>query len=108
MRRRSAASASRARITSFSLTRSSARAASHSSAVTTGGVFMVGLLSTRVAEDAWDLFIELLLPAFVEAGAIGRDGLRPPVVTHAQPRAVALGRELERHLRVTEPAGPPA
>ena len=41
IRRRSAASASRARVSSFSFTSSCWRAASHSGSVTIGGVFMV-------------------------------------------------------------------
>ena len=50
IRRRSAASASRARVSSFSLTSMSARAASHSWGETTGGVFM-GLFLLEVLID---------------------------------------------------------
>src|SRR4029450_9139223 len=48
IRRRSAASASRARVNSFSLTSSSARAAADSSGDTIGGVFIADLLPVVV------------------------------------------------------------
>ena len=53
-------------------------------------------------------FVELLLPAVVEPGALGGGRVVPTVVAHAQARAVGLGGELERHLGVAEHARPPA
>src|SRR5687767_6776438 len=51
IRRRSAASASRARVCSFSLTSSSSRAVFHSSGETTGGVFTLLLPPSVLVND---------------------------------------------------------
>src|SRR4051812_48830218 len=85
IRRRSAASASRARVCSFSLTSSSSRARCHSSGVTIGGAFMAFLPSEAV--DAKDI----LLARERLSGAAERSGVR---------RRAVLAHQLQLEPRV--------
>src|SRR5438552_3642008 len=104
IRRRSAASASRARVNSFSLTSSCWRAASHSCGDTIGGVFMADSYRVVIARGLPWLGCWLLMVLVIDTDVEGSDALRSCLrlrrVGHVQGQgrdaAIGVGQGLAR------------